>query len=67
MTLPKFEGCLEEVIRTLVIELENVKTMVLGQENAMQPIKQRRSNHEQGHYTKGKADPRHDSFVSSGP
>ena len=39
MTVHKIEGCLEEVIRTLVIEIEKIKTMVLGQENSMQPFK----------------------------
>ena len=42
MTAARLDGGLEEVIRTLVIEIGKIKTMVLGQENVLQPFKRRR-------------------------
>ena len=43
MTMPKIEGCLEEIIRNFVVEIDTMKTQFMGDQDSSKPISPRTS------------------------
>ena len=44
MTMPKVEGCLEEIMRNLLVEIDSIKTQFMGEEESSRPIISPRDN-----------------------